>query len=319
MLRAFIAYLASAQWARRIITGWRLSRRVAARFVAGDTLDEAVGAIKILNDKGMFATLDHLGEHVSTPEESVEASDAYLALLKRISQDGLKASVSLKLTQLGLLLDPDLCFQNVRRVAEQARLTDSFVRIDMEDSSAVDQTLELFSRLRQEGYMNVGVVIQSYLFRSDQDLERLLEIGARIRLVKGAYDEPPDIAYPRKSDVDASFDRETAMIIRAAIRLGAAPASDDGRHPPITAVGTHDEARIEFARKEAEAQGLPQRCLEFQLLFGIRSELQESLVELGYPVRIYVPYGTEWYPYFMRRLAERPANVWFFISNFFRR
>lgn len=319
MLRAIIAYLASARWARRIITGWRLSRNVAARFVAGDTLDEAVGAIKDLNDKGMFATLDHLGEHVSTPEESVAATEAYLTLLKRIAQGGLKASVSLKLTQLGLLLDPELCFQNVRNVAEQARLTGNFVRIDMEDSSIVDQTLELFARVRDVGYKNVGVVIQSYLFRSDQDLARLLEAGARIRLVKGAYDEPPEVAYPRKSDVDASFDRETAIIIRAAKAHGAEPVSDDGRHPPITAIGTHDEARIEFARKEAEAQGLPQRCLEFQLLYGIRSELQETLVELGYPVRIYVPYGTEWYPYFMRRLAERPANVWFFVSNFLRR
>jgi proline dehydrogenase len=182
----------------------------------------------------------------------------------------------------------------------------------------IDQTLRLFYELREQGYSNLGLVIQSYLYRSQEDTAKALEAGARIRLVKGAYDEPSSLAFPRKRDVDANFDRLTEMIIDHAMATGGGPASPDGKIPPVTAIATHDEERIQYAIEYATEVGLARGALEFQLLYGIRSDLQLELQARGYPVRVYVPYGTEWYPYFMRRLAERPANLWFFLSNLLR-
>jgi proline dehydrogenase len=318
VLRAILLYLSSASWARRVVSGWGLSRRVASRFVAGDTLDEAVGAIQALNRAGMNATLDHLGENVNTPDDAEHAAGDYLILLDRIQESGLRASISLKLTQLGLLLDFELCVHNLERIVERARSYGNFVRIDMEDSAILEDTLRVYYRLRDAGAANLGVVIQSYLYRSDEDIKKLAAEGIPVRLVKGAYDEPPKIAYPKKADVDRAFDQETEMLIKGALAHGSVPLSSDGRTPPLPAIGTHDQARIEFACQAAEAAGLPKNGIEFQLLYGIRTELQRMLLDRGYPVRIYVPYGTEWYPYFMRRLAERPANLWFFVSNLFR-
>ena len=302
-----------------MVTGWRFARRAAARFIAGDTLPEAIEAIQRINESGRYATLDHLGEHVTNPDEAEASKAAYLQLLKEIDQAGIKASVSLKLTQLGLYIDPDLCFQKLEAIVRSGAELGNFIRIDIEDSPVVDQTLIIYQKLLDAGLSNVGMVIQSYLFRSEIDTSKLLSSGTRIRLVKGAYQEPPDIAFPNKKDVDSNFDRLTKIIIDAAISHGSELASADGKHPPITAIATHDEKRIEFACDYADSVGLPKGALEFQMLYGIRTNLQLTLMKRGYPVRVYVPYGTEWYPYFVRRLAERPANLWFFLSNFFRR
>lgn len=318
MLRAFLLYLSSASWARRLVSGWGLSRRVASRFVAGDTLDDAVRAVQALNQAGLNATLDHLGENVNTAEDAAHATEDYLGLLDRIQETKLRANVSLKLTQLGLLLDFEMCAANLKRIVDRAKSYGTFVRIDMEDSAILEDTLRIYQRLKESGATNLGVVIQSYLYRSDDDIHQLAEEGTPVRLVKGAYDEPAKIAYPKKNDVDRAFDRETEMLIQGAISHGSVPVSADGRTPPIPAIATHDHLRIEYACNIAKEKGLPKEGLEFQLLHGIRTELQRTLLKDGYPVRIYVPYGTEWYPYFMRRLAERPANLWFFVSNLIR-
>ncbi len=319
MLRSIFLYLSKARWARRLIVSWSLSRRVARRFVAGETLDEAIQAVRDLNAAGMNATLDHLGESVTTQSEAVRSADDYLAIISRICDSGIRSNASLKLSQLGLNVSYDLCLENVRRVVRQAAGCGLFIRIDMEDASTVDRTIELWRTLRKEGLANVGLVFQSYLYRTEKDMGAVLAEGCRIRLCKGAYKEPPDLAYPRKSDVDASYDRLVRLMIDAARAGGAVTVTADGRVPPVTAVATHDEKRVTAARAYAEHVGFPKQALEFQMLHGIRSDLQRQLAAAGYPVRVYVPYGTEWYPYFMRRLAERPANVWFFISNFFRR
>lgn len=319
MLRAFLLYLSKAPWARRLVTRWKFARRAASRFVAGDRLEEAIAAIQRLNQKGLCATLDHLGENVTKPEEARRAADDYLTLMGQICEAGVKSNASLKLSQLGLALDYDLCLDNMRRIVRKAAECGLFIRIDMEDSSTVDRTIQLYRTLRSEGLQNVGLVIQAYLYRSEKDVRDLLAEGARFRLCKGAYKEPAEVAFPRKSDVDANYDKLASMMIDAALAAGSLPASDDGRMPPVTGIATHDERRVRRAQECAKKVGLPKRALEFQMLYGIRSDLQTSLAAEGYPVRIYVPYGTEWYPYFARRLAERPANVWFFISNFFRR
>jgi proline dehydrogenase len=319
MLRALFIYLSKAEWARRIVTNWRIAWNVASRFVAGESHDDAIRAIESLNAKGICATLDHLGENITTSEEAQAATDEVLNILDEINRTEVQSGISIKLSQFGLLLDEALCEGNLRQIVEKAKAQNNFVRIDMEDAPVTDVTLKLFRKMRAEGFADtVGIVIQSYLYRSDEDIRQLMEEGAPVRLCKGAYKEPPDVAYPDKSDVDASFDRLTAMMIDGALQDGSQGVSDCGRFPPIPAIASHDEARIQFAKEYAQKVGLPKKVLEFQMLYGIRRDLQEQLVAEGYPVRVYVPYGTEWYPYFVRRLAERPANVWFFISNFFK-
>jgi proline dehydrogenase len=318
MLRAFLLYLSNATWARRIVMGWSMAQRMASRFIAGDNFDAALDAVRKLNSNGLYATLDHLGENVTNAEEAIQATDAYIDAIQKLHEAGVKSNCSLKLTQLGLELDHDLCLGNMRCIARRAAEFGTVVRIDMEDSETVDRTLQIYNTLREEGLTNIGLVIQSYLYRSEEDVEALLANGTRIRLCKGAYNEPAEVAYPRKADVDENFDRITAMLIEGAKEHYSKPASTDGKQPPIPAIGTHDPGRIEFAKEYAEKIGLPKEVLEFQMLHGIGSDLQLSLVQQGYPVRVYVPYGTEWYPYFMRRLAERPANLWFFIRAFVR-
>lgn len=318
MLRAILLYLSGAVWARRIVMNWGVAQRMAGRFIAGDNLDAALASVKELNARGLFATLDHLGEHVTNAEEAHQAAEAYVEIFHRLDEAGVKSNCSLKLTQLGLALDYDLCLSNMRSIASRAAEFGTLVRIDMEDSETVDRTLKIYNTLHEEGLTNIGVVIQSYLYRSEEDVEILLADRTRIRLCKGAYNEPQEVAYPRKADVDENFDRLTAMLIDAAKAHGSEPASADGKQPPIPGIATHDPERIQFARDYAERVGLPKGALEFQMLHGIGSELQLELADAGYPVRVYVPYGTEWYPYFMRRLAERPANLWFFIRSFLR-
>jgi proline dehydrogenase len=319
MLRSFLIYLSKAAWAQRIVTGWNFARRAASRFVAGSTIQEAALVVKELNLKGMNVTLDHLGESTTTRKEALKAADDILDLLDQIERGELQANVSVKLTQIGLALDNELCIQNLERILARAGQYGNFVRIDMEDTPYTEKTIQLFWQLRAKGYSHTGLVIQSYLFRSEKDVDGLLAENTPIRLVKGAYKEPPEMAFPKKSDVDSNFDLLAQKMIDAANMAGSANLSADRRIPPIPALGTHDQKRILAAKKYATRIGLPKQALEFQMLYGIRRDLQNKCITEGYPVRIYVPYGTHWYPYFMRRLAERPANVWFFISNYFRR
>ncbi|MCS7009854.1 MAG: proline dehydrogenase family protein [Anaerolineales bacterium] len=319
MLRAFFVSLSKAKWAQRLITRWGFAWRAASRFVAGDTIADAVQVVRELNARGINATLDHLGESTTTVEEAIQAKNDILALLEEIDCCDVRANVSIKLTQIGLALSEALCAQNLEEILACASQHNNFIRIDMEDSPYVDRTYRLYRLMRAKGYENVGVVVQSYLYRSEQDVRTLLAEGARFRLVKGAYKEPPEIAFPKKADVDANFDLLTQLLLDASLQAGAPAISPDGRVPPIPAIATHDPKRIEFAKAYAAKIGLPKNALEFQMLYGIRRDLQEQCASEGYPVRVYVPYGTHWYPYFMRRLAERPANVWFFLSNLFRR
>lgn len=318
MLRASLLYMSNANWIRNIVTRWRVARKMASRFVAGDTFEDALKAIFSLNEKGLYTTLDNLGENVTSSEEALKATDTYIEIFQRLHKAGVKSSCSVKLSQLGLELDFNLCLSNMRSIATRAAEYGTLVRIDMEDSGTVDRTIQIYHTLRTEGITNVGLALQSYLRRSEEDALSLLEVGTRIRLCKGAYNEPPEVAFPQKRDVDASFDRITAYMIDGANSHGSEPASVDGKVPPIAAIGTHDSKRIDFAREYAKSVGLPKEALEFQMLYGIRSDLQEALQADGYPVRVYVPFGTEWYPYFMRRLAERPANLWFFLTALFR-
>lgn len=318
MYRSFFIYLSKASWARKLVTRWKFAWRAASRFISGEKLEDAIRAIKELNEKGINATLDHLGEHTTNAEEARRAVQDVLKAIDAIEQSSVRANVSIKLTQLGLQLGEELCAENLRCVLEYARDRGNFVRIDMEDSPWVDTTLSLLARMKDCCLTNSGVVIQSYLYRSEEDVTKLLVDGTRIRLCKGAYKEPPTVAFPKKRDVDANYDRLTKLIIDAARSLGSPAISENGKIPPIPAIASHDPKRLEYAKAYAQQVGLPKNAIEFQMLYGIRRDLQEQTVKEGYPVRIYVPYGTEWYPYYVRRLAERPANVWFFISNFFR-
>lgn len=321
MLRSFLIYLSQAGWAQRLVTNWSIAWRTASRFVSGESITDAIRVIQVLNEKGIIATLDQLGEHTTTAEEATQATEGILTALDEIEKAGVQSNVSIKLTQIGMGLDDSLCRENLIRILSRAREYNNFVRIDMEDSPYTDTTIELLNGALDDGFSikTVGLVVQSCLFRTEEDTRKLLERKVRFRLVKGAYKEPPDRAYPKKSDVDANFDLLTKILIDAALAVKSPVISEDGRIPPVPAIATHDEKRIDFAKRYGEKVGFPREALEFQMLYGIRRDLQEQLAEEGYPVRVYVPFGTHWYPYFMRRLAERPANIWFFISNFFRK
>ena len=320
MLRSFLIYLSKAAWAQKLVTSWSFAWRAASRFVAGETCESAIRAVRDLNEKCINATLDHLGEHTSTIEEADRATGDVLSVLNEIDKAGVRANVSIKLTQIGMGLDEEICRQNLVRILEQVKRHGNFVRIDMEDTPYTDMTLDMYYSVLQRGFTvnQVGLVVQSYLYRTEEDVRKLLGQNTHLRLVKGAYKEPSDKAFPKKADVDANFDLLTKLMIDAALKAEANKISADGRVPPIPAIATHDEKRIAFAKQYAEKVGLPKEAMEFQMLYGIRRDLQEQLVKQGYPVRVYVPFGTHWYLYFMRRLAERPANIWFFISNYFR-
>ena len=321
MLRSFFIYLSKAAWAQKLITNWSFAWKAASRFIAGESIEDAIRAIRDLNAKGINATLDQLGEHTSTTEEADKATEGILNVLNGIEKAGVRANVSIKLTQIGMGLDEETCQQNLVRILELAKQHKNFVRVDIEDTPYTDVTISTFNAMLERGFTTrqVGMAIQSYLYRSEEDTRKLLEKGTRFRLVKGAYKEPADKAYPKKADVDANYDLLTKIMIDAALKIEQNTLSDDGLIPPIPAIASHDEKRIAFAKQYAEKVGLPKKAVEFQMLYGIRRDLQEQLVKEGYPVRVYVPFGTHWYPYFMRRLAERPANIWFFVSNFFRK
>ena len=320
MLRTIFIYLSKAAWAQKLVTGWGLAWRMASRFVAGESMEDAERVVTVLNSKGINATLDQLGEHTSTAEEAIQSANGIIAILEDINKAGIRSNVSIKLTQIGMGMDDKLCIENLTRILECAQKYDNFIRIDIEDSPYTDKTIEIFSTMLSKGFTvrTVGMAVQSYMFRAEKDVRALLEKAASFRLVKGAYKEPPSVAFPKKADVDANFDILTSILIDASLAQGT-ELSKDGRIPPIPAIATHDEKRISFAKSYAEKMGLPRSGLEFQLLYGIRRDIQEKLSKEGYPVRVYVPFGTHWYPYFMRRLAERPANIWFFVSNYFRK
>jgi proline dehydrogenase len=320
MFRSFLIYLSKAAWAQKLVTGWSFAWRAASRFVAGSSIDEAIRAVRGLNEKGINVTLDQLGEHTTTSEEANRAADGIIAVLDEIQKAGVRSNVSIKLTQIGMGMDDDICRANLFRILERAQKYGNFIRVDIEDTPYTDKTIAFFLEMLDKGLnvSTVGMAAQSYLFRAEADVRKLVEIGTSFRLVKGAYMEPPEVAFPKKADVNANFDTLTSILIDASL-AHKTELRQDGRIPPIPAIASHDEKRIAFAKAYAEKVGLPKSGVEFQMLYGIRRDLQDALAGEGYPVRVYVPFGTHWYPYFMRRLAERPANIWFFISNFFRK
>jgi len=318
MFRSFLIYLSKAAWAQNLVTNWSFAWRTASRFIAGTKLDDAMRVVHELNAKGINVTLDHLGEHTNTPEEAQQATDDIYATLDALGADAnARGNVSIKLTQIGLGLDESLCAQNLERILARAKQNKTFVRVDIEDTPYTEKTINLYYKMCEKGYTNIGMAVQAYLYRAEADTRRMVEDKASIRLVKGAYQEPADKAFPQKADVDANYDLLTKILIDGSL-VNQTKLSKDGRIPAMPAIASHDEKRIAFAKQYAEKVGLTKDGLEFQMLYGIRRDLQEQLVKEGYPVRVYVPFGTHWYPYFMRRLAERPANIWFFVTNFFK-
>jgi proline dehydrogenase len=320
MLRSFLIYLSKAAWAQKLVTGWSFAWKAASRFIAGSTTGEAIQVVRVLNAKGINATLDQLGEHTTTADEANRAADGIIAVLEDIQKAGVRSNVSIKLTQIGMGMDDEVCRANLTRILECAKKHGNFIRIDIEDTPYTDKTIVFYHEMLEKGFTvaTVGMAVQSYLYRAEADTRKLVEIGTTFRLVKGAYKEPPEAAYPKKADVDANYDTLTSILIDASL-AHKTELSKDGRIPPIPAIASHDEKRIAFAKSYADKVGLPKNGVEFQMLYGIRRDLQEELGKEGYPVRVYVPFGTHWYPYFMRRLAERPENIWFIVSNFFRK
>jgi len=321
MLRSSLIFLSKAAWAQKLITNWSFASHAASRFVPGEKTEDVIRAIRELNENGFNATLNHLGENISTADEAEKATDEILLVLNEIDKANVKSNVSIKLTQIGIGLDERICQQNLVQILAQVKKCNNFLRMDMEDTPYTDITISLYQSMLERGFdeRHLGLVLQAYLLRTEEDLRKLLDEGTRIRLVKGAYNEPPDKAYSKKADTDANYDLLTKIMIDAALKMDGNTISADGRIPPFVAIASHDENRIAFAKQYAEKVGLPKTAIEFQMLYGIRRDLQNQLVNEGYPVRIYVPYGTQWYQYFMRRLAERPANIWFFVSNYFRK
>jgi proline dehydrogenase len=306
-MRSFFLTLSRSKRMHEVATRFGLAKAMAHRFVAGETLKEAIATVQRLNEQGLLGTLDHLGENVSSEAQAHAAADEVLELLNAIETRGVQSGVSIKLTQMGLDVRPALAAENVERIVARAAEAGRFVRIDMESFDYVQPTLNLFETLWAR-YKNVGLVIQSYLYRSAGDVAHLVELGAFVRLVKGAYDESPEVAYPRKADTDDNF-----------IRLIKVLFGDEARSNSVfPAIATHDTRLIDWTKAHVRHQGIPLDQFEFQMLYGIRSRLQRQLVAEGYRVRTYVPYGNRWYPYFMRRLAERPANVFFLLRNLLR-
>jgi proline dehydrogenase len=301
MLRAVFLWLSEQPRIFRFVRKNRLARKLASRFVAGETIDEAMSTVRDLNASNLSASLDLLGESVLHAEEAQRACRTYLDLLERIHSAKANANVSVKLTQMGLDIDEQLCVSNTRAIIGKAKQYDSFVRIDMEQSSYTAKTLQLFTGVLHPEFGNAaGVVLQSYLRRTAEDVDAMIALRARVRLCKGAYKEPEDVAFPKKSDVDANY-------IACMERL-----LERGNYPGIA---THDVKIIDHAKAFAKQRGISAERFEFQMLYGVRRDLQYRLRREGYNMRVYVPFGTHWYPYLMRRLAERPANIAFITAN----
>jgi proline dehydrogenase len=302
MLRSFLLYLSECESPKKLLTRYAVGRRLASRFIAGEELEDALRAIRRLKAEGFMVTLDCLGESVHEPAEAEAACQVYLELLDRLAAEKLDSHVSIKLTHLGLAIDEALARRHLALLAGRAAQHRNFVRVDMEGSEFTEATLRVFRAVDAPREV-VGIAVQAYLFRTEADVDELLKCGARIRLVKGAYKEPPDISFPRKRDVDRNFRELTEKLLTSGV---------------YHAVATHDERLIVATEAFAREQGIPPERFEFQLLYGIRRQLQRELLKQGWRVRVYVPYGREWYAYFMRRLAERPANLFFLMRNLFR-
>lgn len=302
MLKDTMLYLAKQNGIRHFVSANPATRRVARRFVAGEALSEALDATRTLNRQHISVTLDHLGENVTDATDAKAAAQDYINILDRICDTGLEANISIKLTALGLDVGEGLCRENLAALLQRARTYDTFVRVDMEGSDYTQRTIDLVQEMHRE-FDNVGTVIQTMLYRSPDDIERLIASKTRVRLVKGAYLEPASVAFPKKVDVDAQY----VQLMRELLARGTYPA-----------IATHDEKMIEEARRFTAAEGISRARFEFQMLYGIRRDLQERLAREGYNVRVYVPYGTQWYPYLTRRMAERPANLMFVAGNMFR-
>jgi proline dehydrogenase len=302
LLKNFFLFMAKNKFFNRVAKKYGL-RFGAARFVAGATLKSALETIEELNQQGMMVTVDHLGEFVYNEKEANEMADHCIDALESMAEKKLDSNLSLKMTSMGLDISKELCLKNMLRILEVARKHNNFVRIDMEDYAHLDITLDVYFELRK-AYENVGLVIQAYLYRSEEDIKKLSELNTNLRLVKGAYKESAKVAFPVKKDVDENFKK----IIELQLQNGN-----------YAGVATHDDAMIEHTKRFAEENKVPLDQFEFQMLYGIRTELQKQLVDEGYRVRIYVPYGNDWYGYFMRRLAERPANVAFVLKGIFKK
>jgi proline dehydrogenase len=298
-MRSFLLHLSENKRLAPLIMNNAVSRRVARRFVAGETLDDAIEAGREVNRARRSASLDLLGENVSDEAGARRAAEGYLAIFDRIAHENLDANVSLKLTQLGLDLAEPLCQELLEGIVAHAAELGNFVRIDMEASAYTQRTIDLTKRVRAK-YSSVGTVMQAYLYRAEQDVKELLSLGCRMRLCKGAYKEPPDIAFPKKADVDANYIKLMKLLLPSGIYHG---------------IATHDPAMIQGTKEFVRERNIGREQFEFQMLYGIRTDLQERLVREGYRLRVYIPFGTDWFPYFMRRLAERPANLVFFLRN----
>ena len=304
LMRQGLLWLSERQGVFNFVRRNGLARKFASRFVAGETVAEGVAAARELSRRGITASLDLLGESVTVEAEAVAARDQYLAMLDRMADSGVEVNVSVKLTQMGLDIAEDLCEANMTRILEKAQALRGFVRLDMEGSAYTQRTLDFFrDRLFPRFGAHCGVVIQSMLRRSARDIEDLIALGARVRLCKGAYLEPPSVAFPDKADVDRSYVRLMERLLEA------------GTYP---ALATHDEAIIARAREFVRTREIPPARHEFQMLYGVRRDLQDRLRQAGHNVRVYIPFGTQWYPYLMRRLAERPANIAFLLGNMVR-
>ena len=304
LTRSALLYLSRREGLKDFATSFRAFKKLTTRFVAGETIDDVVHYIRAINSEGCSASFDHLNEAVSSPQEAAQEVKEYLRILARIDETGIDSNVSIKLTQFGLGLDAELAYKNARQIVEDAHRRGNFVRVDMEDSPVTQVTIDIFKRLREEfGLNDVGIVLQSYLRRTYADAQELIKLPARIRICKGAYNEPPEVAFPDKKDVDDNYVRVMQLLLSSGTYHG---------------IATHDPKMIDATINYANREGIGKDKFEFQMLYGIRRDLQRQLARDGYQMRVYVPYGKHWYPYFMRRLAERPANVWFVLKNLFK-
>ena len=301
MSRSALLWLSRREGLKDFATRFAPFRKLTTRFVAGETIDQAVSFIRQLNAENCTASFDHLNEAVASEAEAEREVQEYLDILRQITETRIRSNVSIKLTQFGLGLDPELAYRNARRVVAEAHARGNFVRVDMEDSAVTQLTIDIFKRLRAEFDLNdVGIVLQSYLYRTYADAEELVKLPARIRICKGAYNEPPEVAFPDKKDVDANYVRVMQLLLSSGYYHG---------------IATHDPKMIDATLDFVSRAGIGKEKFEFQMLYGIRRDLQLQLARDGFNLRVYVPYGKHWYPYFMRRLAERPANVWFVLKN----
>ncbi|MGH9882648.1 MAG: proline dehydrogenase family protein [Pyrinomonadaceae bacterium] len=299
--RSSLIYLSEHEGLKDFATKFRLFKKLTTRFVAGETIGETVETIRQINAEGCTASFDHLNESVTSPEETQAEVREYQRILAVIDETGIRSNVSIKLSQFGLQIDPKLAYRNARTIVADAAQHGNFVRIDMEGSDVTQKTIDIFKRLRGEfGLNDVGIVLQSYLRRTYDDAVDLLKLPARIRICKGAYNEPPEVGFPNKKDVDENYVRVMQLLLSSGFYHG---------------IATHDPKMIDATINFAHREGIGKEAFEFQMLYGVRRDLQRQLAKDGYNMRVYVPYGKHWYPYFMRRLAERPANIWFVLKN----